>query len=381
MKKQTVSLDEKGYQSNIDRLKVIAETVIGTLSDEVVLEILAERRSLEKENTLYEKQRDEENRRNAALIAERKALTEEIEELNVSITPDKDDDTLLSLVARRKELEAKLSILGEAGDEMSVEIETEEPVMKDASPEKIGETEGSSQEKEILEEEKVVVPPPIEVKVEPQEEISEKIPASDADEAVIEVKTEKKEKILDERIGGEKINMIISSTEAKEYLQLLAVNPDDALARLESLPNELKKEKSFMLKVAEIDPAYAMHYADSKTLKKDEDFNVKIAGMKNPRNSGNPLAEMLSESRTGKVVMAAVKNDFRNLRYATTDMEGYSEMLEIGKKEAREKVKALGQAVDLRIFLPKILREDRVFLEEVEGIVKGLKEQGKKTDA
>lgn len=374
MKKQVAALDEKGYQTNAERLLAIADMAIGTLSDEAVLELLAERRTLQKENTAYERERDEKEKQVQAAAAERQAIEHELTELNASITPDKDDDTLLALVAQRKKLEAKLSALGEPEKAVAAdptpEAEVSEPAEK---PEKIAEPPVSEAEEVMGEKE----PPVEESKPEPvAETAAPEIAEAEPEE---EEKQEEKapKKVLDERIGEERINMATSSADAKEFLELLSTNPDDALSQLESLPDELKKDKGFMLKVAAVDPAYAMHYADAKTLKKNEEFNVKIASLNNPRNSGNPLAEMLSEARTAPVVMAAVKNDFRNLRYAMPDMEGYADMLEIAKKQAREKVKSLGQAVDLRMFLPKALRDDQVFLEEAEQIIKDLKEKQK----
>ena len=369
MKKQTVALDEKGYQANTERLTAIAATALGVLSDESVLELLAERRTLEKENAAYTQERDEKHEKAMAAAAERQAIEQELAELNTSITPDKDDDTLLALVAERKKLEAKLAALGEP----------EGIVVVDSIPE----TDASkpAEEKPAEEPEKIIESPVAEEVVEAKEEpveVSKPEPVVVAPvESEKETKNDEKEpkKVVDERIGEERINMTTSSSDAKEFLQLLSENPDDALSRLESLPDELKKDKGFMLKVAAVDPAYAMHYADAKTLKKNEEFNVKIASLNNPRNSGNPLAEMLSEARTAPVVMAAVKNDFRNLRYAMPDMEGYADMLEIAKKQAREKVKSLGQAVDLRMFLPKALRDDQAFLEEAEQIIKDLKKK------
>lgn len=377
MKKQIVSLDEKGYQANVERLAAIAGTVLGELSDESVLELLAERRTLEKENASYEQERDEKRERAMAAAAERQAIEQELARLNTSITPDKDDDTLLALVAERKKLEAKLSALGEASDADTVVDRTETPEPK-------AEVEQPAVVPEPIAEPVVVAEPSV---AEEKEEKAEEPKAEPAAEAALpvevsiepeeDVKKEEKpsKKVIDERIGEERINMTTSSSEAKDFLRLLAENPDDALARLEGLSDELKKDKGFMLKVAAVDPAYAMHYADAKTLKKNEEFNVKIASLNNPRNSGNPLAEMLSEARTAPVVMAAVKNDFRNLRYAMPDMEGYSQMLDIAKKQAREKVKSLGQAVDLRMFLPKALRDDQEFLQEAEQIIKDLKEK------
>lgn len=376
MQKISAPLDEEGYRQNANRLQEISAMTFGSLTDEVVLELLAERRSLTKENDLYENIRNEQAKRVAELTAEEQALEHELEELNASITPDKDDDTLLKLIQRRKELESKLEVLGAEERELSV-----------GSPHE----EGRSMPKPSLDDVPVSVSPPLEE--EPEESVEETevrsqvalpTPAAqsvgdisqESQESVVQepIREEepKKERVSDTLIGSEGIKGI-NDQEALEYLQFLHTNPEEALARLETLSEHLRKDKLFMLEVAKVDPAYAMHYADPKTLKRDEDFNVRIAGMKNPRDSGNPLAEMLSDMRTHQVVMAAVKQDFRNLRYATRSMEGYAEMVEIAKREAREKVWSLGQAVDVRVFLPKTLREDREFLKEIEDIVEKLR--------
>jgi len=379
MQKISAPLDEEGYRQNANRLQEISVMTFGSLTDEVVLELLAERRSLIKENDLYENIRNEQAKRVAELTAEEQALEHELEELNASITPDKDDDTLLKLIQRRKELESKLEVLGAEERELSI-----------GSPHE----EGRSMPKPSLDDVPVSVSPPLEeepeesveeVKTQPQVvlptpavqsvgDISQEESREPVVQEPIREEEPKKEKISDTLIGSEGIKRV-DDEEALEYLRFLHTNPEEALARLETLSEHLRKDKLFMLEVAKVDPAYAMHYADSKTLKRDEDFNVRIAGMKNPRDSGNPLAEMLSDMRTHQVVMAAVKQDFRNLRYATRSMEGYAEMVEIAKREAREKVRSLGQAVDVRVFLPKTLREDREFLKEIEDIVEKLRQK------
>lgn len=389
MQKISAPLDEEGYTQNVNRLETISTTMFGSLTDEVVLEFLAERRSLMKENSLYESIRDEEAKRAAALTAEEQALEEELEKLNTSITPDKDDDTLLTLIQHRKELETKLKALNEEEAKLSgkiphVESHSEE---EQEMPSVLSRDAHAGEEVSVTEEqssapEKEQAPVEAAAAEEKKTVLSEEVPGvipqeqpvviSETSETPVPV--EKPKKVLDALIGSEGIRGV-SSQEATSYLQFLQSSPEEALAQLETLPEHLRKDKAFMLEVAKVDPAYAMHYADSKTLKKDEDFNIRIAGMKNPRDSGNPLAEMLSDMRTNQVVMAAVKQDFRNLRYATRSMEGYAEMIEIAKREAREKVKSLGQAVDIRVFLPKTLREDRVFLQEVEEIVEKLKEK------
>lgn len=389
MQKISAPLDEEGYTQNVNRLEVISTTMFGSLTDEVVLEFLAERRSLMKENGLYESIRDEEAKRAAALTAEEQALEEELEKLNTSITPDKDDDTLLTLIQHRKELEAKLKALNEEESKLSGKIshveshsEEEQETSSMLSQDAHAGEEVSAIEEQSSATEKEQAPVEAAVAEERKTVLSEEVPGVIPQEQPVvisetpetPVPVEKPKKVLDALIGSEGIRGV-SSQEATSYLQFLQSSPEEALAQLETLPEHLRKDKAFMLEVAKVDPAYAMHYADSKTLKKDEDFNIRIAGMKNPRDSGNPLAEMLSDMRTNQVVMAAVKQDFRNLRYATRSMEGYAEMIEIAKREAREKVKSLGQAVDIRVFLPKTLREDRVFLQEVEEIVEKLKEK------
>lgn len=383
-------LDEEEYTQNVNRLGAIATTTLGDLTDEVVLELLAERRSLGKENAAYERLRDEESSRAAALTAEEQALEHELEELNSSITPDKDDDTLLTLIQHRKELEARLKALSEeaekilgkilqAGDSSKDEgtevvpapMETDTAVSEEASAPG-GEIEGGNEKSDVSEEKR-------EATVREEESMVSAVLPLGSPQSVApvaeEVPAEEKKEALDPLIGREGIRANSNSQEATKYLQFLESNPEEALSQLETLPEYLRKDKVFMLQVAKVDPAYAMHYADAKTLKRDEDFNVRIAGMKNPRDSGNPLAEMLADMRTNQVVLAAVKQDFRNLRYATQSMEGYADMIEIAKREAREKVKALGQAVDVRVFLPKTLRNDPVFLEEIEGMVAKLKEK------
>lgn len=371
MQKISAPLDDEGYKQNVNRLQEIGTTALGSLTDEVILELLAERRLLTKENDLYESIRDEQAKRVAELTAEEQALERELEELNISITPDKDDDTLLKLIQHRKELEAKLETLGAEERKLAAKPAREEEI-PGKEQEVIVAVQDSSEDDVVS---------PIKESASDTEEVktrAETVPSPEAgpllsEESASEEKA-KKGKVPDALIGSEGIRGV-SSQEAENYLKFLQSNPEEALAQLETLPEYLRKDKPFMLEVAKVDPAYAMHYADSKTLKKDEDFNVRIAAMKNPRDSGNPLAEMLSDMRTNQVVMTAVKQDFRNLRYATRSMEGYAEMVEIAKREAREKVRSLGQAVDVRVFLPKTLREDREFLKEIEDIVETLREK------
>ena len=149
------------------------------------------------------------------------------------------------------------------------------------------------------------------------------------------------------------------------YLHQLQDNTGALGTLLQGMPLDAKKNKAFMLKVAEIDPAYAMHYADQDTLKRDEDFNIRIASMKNPRNSGNALAEMLPEMRTSKVVLAAVKQDYRNIKLVRPEMAEYDEMMRIAKKAALEKIADLREAADITLLVPRVLQQDKEFMRAV----------------
>ena len=201
MKKQVAALDEKGYQANAERLAAIAATVLGTLSDESVLELLAERRTLEKENTAYEKERDEKQQQAQAAAAERQSIEQELAELNTSITPDKDDDTLLALVAERKKLEVKLAALGEPE-----EIAVTDPVPEAEASEPTEEKPAEELEKAI---DVPVVEEVVEIKEEPVEEAKPEPVVETVAPAVAEVepkeetKNDEKEpkKVVDERIG------------------------------------------------------------------------------------------------------------------------------------------------------------------------------------
>ena len=375
MQKQIQHLDEAGYKLAIGRLQEISQMVFGDLSDEIVLEILAERRSLTKDIEVYDRDREIALEKSTALAEERTSISQAIADLNARITPDKDDDTLLTLIQQRKALEERQIALDR-------EITSQD-------------TEGVA-EKNISHEDEVVLPETEKVLQHSNPEVDTVQPEALSEESkevsVVEVSgadaslpqttelTEQTKKVLDPEVGTEGIYSSLDSVGSEEYLKLLESNPDEALARLESLSTVLRKDKRFMLQVAAVDPAYAMHYADAKSLKKDKDFNLRVAAMENHRNSGNPLAEMLSEMRTGDVVTAAIKRDFRNIRYATPAMPEYATMLDMAKKGAREKVLALGQAVDLRVLLPKTLRDDREFMVEIESLIEKVKEKTKQAD-
>ncbi len=354
--------DRDEYQRNHLRLEEISAKTLGACSDEEVLGCLAERRMLQEKNADYERALHEEEERAKAASATREGLLRELAQLNASITPDQDDETLLTLVQERRVLEAKLQALdGETSGVVKAEpVPSEEALSAPISQEAIDAAEvplpALSQEvKNVSDEAAGVEPaPPLSIEGAPSEE-----------ESSFSVRGT----IVD---GPEHLDPVLSSQEAKEYLDLLAMNPDDALLRLENLSPRLLANQAFMLRVAAVDPAYAMHYADAKTLKKNEDFHVRIASIHNARNSGNPLAEMLSEMRTGPVILAAVKHDFRNVRYLTPSVTGYEEILERAKEGARAKARALGKAIDAQVFLPKILRDDPAFREEIEKIIEAV---------
>ncbi len=158
-------------------------------------------------------------------------------------------------------------------------------------------------------------------------------------------------------------------SEFGQYLDQMGKDPASMGKILDNLPATAKRDKLFMLSVAQIDPAYAMHYADKDVLKKDEDFNLKVVAIKGKRLTGNVLAEMLPEARTAAVVMAAVKHDYRNVRYALPQMADYDKMLERAKKSAIEKVKELKESVDISVLVPKVLQKDKEFMETIEKIV------------
>lgn len=112
-----------------------------------------------------------------------------------------------------------------------------------------------------------------------------------------------------------------------------------------------------------------MHYADQNTLKRDPDFNIKVAAMRNTKGSGSALSEMLPEARTPQVVMAAIKADYRNVRFLLPQMEGYDDMLARAKNGALQKVKELKDGASLSLLLPKILQKDKEFMKQIEAIV------------
>lgn len=355
MKKGGTHLD-KDVKQYVARLEEILVTPIGALTEEAVLDLVTERKQLEEAIREHEEQKQKEQLETARLKQEREETRSLIEKLNLAISPDKDDEELLRLVAERKELEVKLETIEKELTSVKVEIVSPEP-------EEMVE-EGSSQENKEEKEEVLVT----------EEVPLESVATEVVPEAVVEV-VEKQEIVSEiapapEEIGNEGIivDRIEESGELTQYLDQLRGSENSLGMFLQSVPQNIKRSKKFMLKVAEIDPAYAMHYADL-VLKQDEDFNIRVVNFPNKRNSGNVLAEMLPEARTAKVVIIAVRQDYRNIRFALPNMENYREMIDIAKKGALEKVKALKDGADVSLLVPKILQKDPEFMREVEGVV------------
>lgn len=325
-----------------ERLEQIAHTVFGELSDDQVLQLLAERKQLEALKEQYERVQKEQEEK-AHMQAEKAEIESQLEHLNTLISPDKPDDELIHLVEERRVLEEKLAVANQ-GLGGSVASEVSIPAPEEKSAEKAVEEPALVIGK--TEEEKPV-------------EIEEKSEQQGIDQSAV-----------DADFGEHKIQefTLDANSELGQYISQMESNPDGMGKVLEGLPVAAKHDKLFMLAVAQIDPAYAMHYAED-VLKKDEDFNVKVVSMKGKRTSGNVLAEMTPEARTEAVVMAAVKQDYKNVRFALPQMKSYDQILERAKKSALEKVKELKESVDIAVLVPKILQKDKAFMEQVEKLV------------
>lgn len=325
-----------------ERLEQIAHTAFDTLSDDQVLQLLAERKQLETLREQYE-QAQKEQEAKVRMQAEKAEIESQLEHLNALISPDKPDDELIHLVEERKVLEEKLVAADQALGGSSVP-----PVSLSAPEEK---------SKERLVEEPALVIGKTEEKK--PEESHDESQSKNTDQLVIS-----------EDFGEHKIQefTLDANSELAQYISQMEGNPDGMGKLLEDLPVAVKRDKMFMLSVAQIDPAYAMHYAED-ALKKDEDFNVKVVSMKGKRASGNVLAEMAPEARTEAVVMAAVKQDYKNVRFALPQMKSYDQILERAKKMALQKVKDLKDGVDITVLVPKILQKDKAFMEQVEKLV------------
>lgn len=341
----------KKGEDHKSRLAEIADVPLGTLSDEEVLQLLAERKRLEELQAQYEKLQEEQAAQ-ARLEEEQASIEKEIDRLNKLISPDKPDDELIRLIEERKTWELKLAALsGQA------------PRTSASQSKRVEKTVASEEKEPVAEEAAPVMPEPSEAK----ESVPEK---NSVDEAATEKNLEELGIAPDESFGGEQIAEAGMSTgnEFAHYLDEVKRAMGSLGRVLEGLPANVKKDKPFMLEVAKVDPAYAMHYADIN-LKKDEDFNVKVASVKGSRNSGSALSEMLPEMRTAKVVAAGIRADYRNVRFALPQMEGYEDMLSRAKSGALEKVQELKESVDIGLLVPKILQKDKEFMKQIEQVV------------
>lgn len=389
------------------RLSEISEKTLQNLSDEEVLALLKERNELlaqEAELLKKEKQRKEieekEKEEKIRLEAEEKAkewevkketLLAQLEAVNKSITPDQPSEKLLSLIQERKVLEAELEVFSatqkEAIEETpketmdapkkkeSLPITPKIEIITPVLPKKESIIPDSPLETALEESVVVPVPEPEETEAEQRQEMGLSTDAKiTIDHNAPHIETShisRKGKVS--QVGASEEHLTLDSSlagmEFQRYLSELKTNINSLGTFLQNLPVEAKRNKSFMLQVAAVDPAYAMHYADKDTLKKDETFNVAVAGMNNQRNTGNPLSEMLPEMRTGAVLLAGVKNDFRNVRFIRPEMPEYDEILTIAKKSALEATASLKEAHDLKFLIPPILQKDKAFMAEIEKLV------------
>lgn len=324
-----------------ERLTEIAGTLLGELSDEEILHLLAERKQLQELEEQYQELQQE----RAALDQaeeEKVAIEKELARLNKLISPDKPDEELIHLIEERKTWEAKMETI----ENTLVHLKKGEKLPKeDLQP--------------------IDKPEPILEKVPQEVDIA---PAKIVSEQKVDIKEIPS---INQDFGQEKIIESDSSerSEFSSYLEELRSNTSSMGRILEQLPMDAKKDKPFMLEVAKIDPAYAMHYADKSSLKRDEDFNIKVASIKNKHNSASPLSEMLPEARTANVVMAAIKSDYRNVRFLLPQMEGYDDMLARAKSGALDRMKELKDSADISFLIPKMLQKDKTFMKQIEEIV------------
>jgi len=335
------------------RLKEIQVTSLEGLSDDAVLALLAERKHLE--NILLEYIKADQKQAEAEqvhkkLLAEEEKVEEKIAELNQEISPNKKDEELLALVQERHQLEEEL---------LKIHQELEEPL---PLPEPVVEVVPESTPPK----EEVPLPAP-----EPQivEKVQEKVLPEPEPEIVIQPEVKKESIFKEDTFGEEEIRFdsIQESGDFEKYVHLLESSRESLGSFLQTLPKEARSNKSFMLKVATIDPAYAMHYA-ADDLRKDESFHIQVASLKNPRNSGNAIAEMDPDMHTGKVILAATRRDFRNVHYVREDMPEYDEIIHVAKKGALEKLSQLKESFSLDSMIPKILQKDEAFMTEMKKV-------------
>lgn len=325
------------------RLQEIQSMAFAGLSDDAILEILAERKHLENTVSEYQKQDAllrESEQKHKALLSEEQEVEAQIAHLNEEIRPDKKDEELLELVQARKVLEEEL---------LHIEQELRVPLPLLPQEEIVSEP--------VLNKTPVETPPPTPV------EVVQPVVVPEIPEPVIVPKSMFKEAGFGDQ--GIRLSGLQESGDFEKYVHQLEASRDSLGGFLQSLPREARQNKNFMLRVASIDPAYAMHYAVD-TLRQDTDFHIQIAGLRNSRGSGNALAEMDPEMRTGQVVLAGTREDFRNVHFVTKDMPEYDEIIKTAKKSALEKIKEFKEAVDLSSLIPKILQQDEKFIAEVE---------------
>ncbi|MCW1888445.1 MAG: hypothetical protein KIH67_002725 [Candidatus Moranbacteria bacterium] len=332
------------------RLKEIQATSLEGLSDEAVLELLAERKHVENTLLEYIKAEKEAEAKQSSLIQEEHEVEEKIDHLNKEIGPDKKDEELLALIQERHQLEEELFKIHQ-------ELKEPLPAAKELSHKKeeapvLSEVVSEKQVKEALPKE-----------AQKPEPINEKIEISEEDDS-------KKKLFKEDTFGSEEIRFdnLKESGEFEKYVHQLESSRESLGSFMQTLPREARSNKGFMLRVATIDPAYAMHYA-LEGLRRDKGFHVQIASMKNNRNSGNAVAEMDQDMRTGEVVLAATRQDFRNVHYVTEDMPEYDDIIAVAKKGALEKIGQLKEAVSLDVIVPKILRSDEEFMKKVKEVL------------
>lgn len=315
------------------RLEEIAKSSLGALSDDEVLALLAERKKITE--LVHEATLAEEEKRKTEEKELRETIAHELARLNALISPDKPDDELIHLVEERRGWEEKLA-----------DLENPQSAQK-----KVASVSQTSIDKPS--QERVTLSPHEAPELPPEEHAAVPLSAG-----------------VDHGFGRESIvgNSLEENSDFARIVENIKRNTSSIGKILEELSLATRRNKDFMLAVAQIDAAYAMHYADV-SLKKDEDFNLKVIALKNERRSGSVLAEMLPEARTSKVVMAAVKQDYRNVRFALPQMEEYDAILERAKIGALDKIKDLKEGVDISFLVPKILQKDQEFMKKVAEIV------------
>lgn len=399
--KKTMSPAETDQPKELKHLQVIADTKIGVLTDDQVLGLLAERKRL----TEW-KLRDEEARQALAIARkqkeERMTLEVSLATLNQSITPDKPDAELLALIKERQQIEAEIESIERDSSEVDPDMTSateslpENPMtvvngerVTEVSVKQVDDKEAEAEQRGETGEEAVehLTEKPTKERAEGEQseyretrEASSVLEPISADETT-ESRAESEPPVIPDSVSVSSLDLkdnfgretiekddLGTNNEFGRFLEQLRSSTSSLGTILQDMPAEAKRNKAFMLKVAEIDPAFAIHYADPVVLKKDDDFNARVAAMKNHRQSGEPLTEMSPEMRTNRVVLAAVNRNYLNIRFANAGMSDYEKMLEIAKKSAIEKIKNLKDATDVAMLIPRALQKNRLFMNEVEKI-------------